>query len=69
MVASYVGTPIFGGFVINPAVGTAIPVVSCYAEAQVCKFDSQLHHLWVYWAGPVLGALLSSVYLRVCGSS
>ncbi len=51
--AAYIGGPISGG-AFNPAVGTAMSL-----------FMDSKEHLWLYWAGPLVGAVLAAGVFKV----
>ena len=57
---AYIGAPICGGYV-NPALGTALPVITCLLDDSACH----LNDVWVYWAGPMLGALFASAHFKL----
>ncbi len=58
MVAAFAGGPISGG-VFNPAIGTGTIVVNSLAGG------GSWSHLWLYWAGPLLGGALAAAVYRM----
>ncbi|NOT09316.1 MAG: porin [Gemmatimonadales bacterium] len=58
VIAAFAGGPISGG-AFNPAIGTGPTIVHALLGG------GGWSHLWLYWAGPLLGGLLASVVFKI----
>lgn len=59
---TYINAPIAGGF-LNPAIDTVLPVTRCMLDG-----DCQLDNMWVFCAGPAVGALAAALCFALSGS-